>query len=199
MTKYSIDENIEAEVVRELYSKAAELDWTHITDQERTKHYQTWTDDPAIGGRLIPYVSTPQNVRPWIKDGPMKEYVRATYGVGKYAPYVVKSATPVTTLVAKALGSGWTVDLDTLTIKPLTVTIRNDKDEELEQRFTWGPAKDIKHLVWATIEAQANGDSLPRVLCLIDTFVRPVSSSKKSFHMKIGARLGITIKHVTDE
>jgi hypothetical protein len=198
MTRYSIPEDIEAEVVRELYIKAAELNWTHITDQERTKHYRIWTDDPTIGERLLPFVSAPQNVRPWIKDGPMKEYVRATYGVGKYAPYVVKPATPVTTLVTKALGPGWTANLDTLTIKPLTVIIRNDRNEGLEQCFTWGPAKDIKHLVWATIQAQAKGDTLPRVLCLIYTFVRPVSPSKKVFNMKIGALLGITIKHVAD-
>lgn len=198
MTRYAIPDDVEAEVVRQLYRKAAELNWTSITDQERTRYYQIWTDEPAIGGRLLPFVLTAQNVRPWIKDGPMKEYVRATYGVGKYAAYVIKPATPIPTLVEKALGAGWVADLNSLTIKPLTVTIRGDVDEELEKRFTWGPAKDIKHLVWATIEAQANGDPLPRVLCLIDTFVRPVSSAKKVFHLKIGERLGITIKHVTD-
>lgn len=198
MTKYSLPEVLETEVVRLIYAQVAEVNWTQLTDNDRTKIYQAWTEDPQIGGRLLPFMSTDQNIRVWIKNGPIKEHFRATYGVGKYAPCVTRPAIPVHALVTKALGPGWIVDPDSLTIKPLTVTIRRDGIENADERFTWGSAKDFKHLVWATIKDQANGDSLPRVLCLIETFTRPVSTIDKSFHKRVGERLAIAIKHVTD-
>src|ERR1700733_2055700 len=117
MTSYSLPPALEADVVGSLYRQAAELKWTYLTAQDRTRHYQRWTEDPTIGGRLVLFTGKPENVRPWIKDGPMKEYTRATYGVGKYAQYVTQPPTPVGTLVARALGDGWTADLTTLDIK----------------------------------------------------------------------------------
>jgi hypothetical protein len=197
MTSYSLPPDLEAEVVSSLYQQAAELNWTYLTDQDRTKHYQRWTEDPAIGGRLVLFIGKPENVRPWIKDGPMKEYTRATYGVGKYARYVTKPPTAVSTLVAKALGNGWAPDLATLDIKPLSVVIHRT-DEEGDKRFAWGPVKDFKHLVWAAISKQADGDTLPWVVCSIDSFIRPATETQKAFQQRIGRRLDLTITHVTD-
>ncbi|WP_424211998.1 hypothetical protein ACN20G_07795 [Streptomyces sp. BI20] len=199
MSTYALPPDLEEEIVRRLYGRAAELRWTYLPDSERTKRYQMWTADPEIGGKLIPFIGKPENVRPWIKDGPMKEYVRATYGVGKWASCVIEPATPVETLVTRALGPGWHVDLETLEIKPLRVTIRRDDDEEVEQRFAWAPIKDFKHLAWAAISAQAEGDTHPWAICAVDSFVRPVTSKQKATHEKIARRLGLTLAHVTDD
>ncbi|MYS81400.1 hypothetical protein [Embleya scabrispora] len=198
MTTYSLPRDLEEQVVRLLYQRAAELNWAYLPDYERTRQYRSWTADPAIGGRLLAFIGKPEDVRPWIKDGPMKEYARATYGVGKYAPLVAKPATPVGILVSRALDSGWIADLTTLDIKPLKVTIRREDDEEKEQRFAWGPAKDFKHLTWAAITAQANGDSLPWVVCLVDSFVRPVSKTQKAAHQRIAERVRLVVTHVSD-
>ncbi|MFE5621683.1 hypothetical protein ACFQ8S_06435 [Streptomyces virginiae] len=198
MTTYSLPRDLEEQVVRLLYQRAAELNWTYLPDAERTKQYQLWTADPAIGGKLLGFIAKPENVRPWIKDGPMKEYARATYGVGKYAPFVTKPATPVDTLVVKALGPGWVVDLATLDIKPLKVTIRREDNEDEERRFVWGPVKDFKHLAWAAILAQAGGDPLPWAVCVVDSFVRPVSKTQKVSHQRIAERLGLLVAHVSD-
>lgn len=195
MTGYALSDNVEANVVRLLYQQAAELNWTHLKDEDRTKHYQRWTEDPAIGGRLMLFVGRPENVRPWIKDGPMKEYVRATYGVGKYAQYVTQPAVPIDALVSKALGAGWIVDPDTLRIKPLSVVIRRQDDEEHESRFAWGPA--FKHLAWAAIKSQESGDARQWVACVVDSFVKPITSTEKALNLRIGRRLNIAVAHVT--
>ncbi|MEU5356047.1 hypothetical protein CWI85_34970 [Streptomyces albidoflavus] len=198
MTKYAIPSDLEEEVVRLLYRRAADLNWTYLTDTERTRHYQTWTSDPEVGGRLLPFIGKPENVRPWLKDRPMKEYIRATYGVGKWAPLVVKPATPVSALVDRALGSGWNVDIETLDIKPLCVTIRHEDDEEMERRFAWGPMRDFKHLAWAAIVAQAGGDALPWVICTVDSFVRKITPEQRATNERIAKRLGLISAHVTD-
>lgn len=197
MSTYSLPADLEEDIVRVLYEQAAEVNWTYLSDAERTKLYRQWTADPQIGGRLLPFVGVPENVRPWIKDGPMKEYTRATYGVGKYGPLVAKLPTSVETLVEKALGAGWSVDMESLDIKPLKVVIRRE-DEEVEQRFTWGPVRDFKHLAWAAITAQADGDPLPWVICAVDSFVRRVTPAQKATHERIAQRLGLVMAHVTD-
>lgn len=198
MSGYSLPRDLESDIVGLLYKQAADLNWTNLPDAERTKMYRRWTENPDIGGRLELFIGRPESVRTWIKDGPMKEYTRATYGVGKFASCISRPSTSIDTLVAKALGNTWIPDPETLQIKPLSVHIRHMKDEDREQCFAWGPVRDFKHLVWAAISAQANGDPLPWVICVIDSFVRPVTSKQKSFHERIGHRLDLTIKHITD-
>jgi hypothetical protein len=194
----SIDEDVEMEITGRIYAQMVAMDWAHTPDSDHTRAYRTWTEDPQVGGRLRPFLETDDSIRVWLKNGPIKEYPRAIYGVGKYAICVTSPATPVQSLVAKTLGSRWVVDLETLRVKPLMVNIHREERESEEQRFAWGPAKDFKHLVWSAIKDQANGDPLPRVLCLVDTFARQSSTTDKAFHERVGKRLGITIKHVTD-
>ncbi|MGW5987181.1 hypothetical protein ACWFRT_15635 [Streptomyces anulatus] len=198
MSKYAIPTDLEEEVVRLLYKRMADLNWIYLPDSERTSHYVTWTSDPEVGGRLLPFIGKPENVRPWLKDRPMKEYTRATYGVGKWAPLVAKPSTPVSELVVRALGSGWTVDLETLDIKPLRVTIRHEDDEETGRRFAWAPMRDFKHLAWAAIAAQAGGDALPWVICTVDSFVRKITLEQKAKNELIANRLDLISAHVTD-
>ena len=198
MTKYAIPADLEEDVVRLLYKRMADLNWIYLPDAERTRHYVAWTSDPAVGGRLLPFIGKPEKIRPWLKDRPMKEYVRATYGVGKWAPLVAKPSTPVSELVVRALGPCWMVDLETLAIKPLCVTIRREDDEETERCFAWAPMRDFKHLAWAAIAAQADGDALPWVICTVDSFVRKITPEQKATNERIAKRLGLISAHVTD-
>ncbi|MEK2488557.1 hypothetical protein WN990_03260 [Kitasatospora purpeofusca] len=198
MTKYAIPTDLEEEVVRLLYKRMADLNWIYLPDSERTRHYVAWTSGPEVGGRLLPFIGKPEKIRTWLKDRPMKEYVRATYGVGKWAPLVAKPSTPISELVIRALGPGWTVDLETLAIKPLCVTIRREDDEETERRFAWAPMRDFKHLAWAAIAAQAGGDALPWVICTVDSFVRRITLEQRMTNEGIAKRLGLISAHVTD-
>jgi hypothetical protein len=198
MSKYGIPTDLEEEVVRLLYKRVGDLNWTYLTDNDRSSLYKAWTSDPAVGGRLLPFIGSEENIRLWLKNGPMKEYIRATYGVGKWAPLVVKPSTPVSELVVMALGPGWKVDLESLDIKPLRVIIRHEDDEEMEQRFAWAPMRDFKHLAWAAIAAQASGDALPWVICTVDSFVRKITPEQKATNERIAKRIGLISAHVTD-
>lgn len=195
---YDIPGPLEEEIVRLLYKHAEEINWIYLPDSERTSQYNRWVDDAGIGGRLILHLKKAENVRVWIKDGPMKEYARAIYGVGKYAPSVSNPASGVTGLLAKALGAAWEPDMSTRKIKPLRVLARSANSEEEEVWFTWGPAKDLKHLIWAALRAEADGDPTPWVVCLVDSFVKPTPVEEKAAHLRIGQRCGLRIVHVTD-
>jgi hypothetical protein len=195
----SISEDVAIEVTTHVYAQMVAMDWAQIPDSDRTKAYQTWTGDSLVGGRLRPFLGTDDSIRVWLKNGPIKEYPRAIYGLGKYAKCVTNPAGSVQSLVVKALGPGWVANLETLKVKPLSVIIHREDRESEEQRFTWGPTKDFKHLVWAAVKDQANGDPLPRVLCLVDTFASPASTTDKAFHGRVGSLLGITVKHVTNQ
>ncbi|MGK8505268.1 hypothetical protein [Nocardia asiatica] len=198
MITHPIPADIEMDVVRLIYTEGGEDARNGLTDAERTRLYQKWTGDRRIGGRLLPFLGTDDNIRVWIKNGPMKELTRAIFGVGKYKDLVQNPASSVDELVRKALGSGWSVNADSLAVKPLRVLIERDDAEEFEQWFTWGPVRDFKHLAWAAIKTQAEGDSRPWVICAVDSFGNRVESGKKATHERIAKRLGLVVAHVTD-
>lgn len=197
MTTYDMPVEIEEAVVRLLYSRAAELGWPHLTDAERTTQYQYWIDDPEIGGKLLLFIKKPEAVRVWMKDGPMKEYARAVNGIGKYAKFVDTDKVELGALVTKALGPGWVEVPGTQRIKPLRVTVCRENDEGDEMRFCWGPARDLKHLVWRAIVDQAEGDAVPWVLCVVSPFTRPAVKSEVDQRTRLGARLGLRIVDIT--
>ncbi len=113
----ALPQEVEHKVVERLFRDADELGWAALTLPERTVQYARWVQDPEIGGRLLGFM-TSERARVWIKDGPMKEWVRAINGVGKYAPLVGERATRAAVLIRKALGEGWEPDEGTLRIKP---------------------------------------------------------------------------------
>lgn len=59
-----------------LWSSADSLGWATLSDSERSRHYEKWTRDPAIGGQLAHFMD-PRKVRVYIKDSLIKPYERA--------------------------------------------------------------------------------------------------------------------------
>ncbi|WP_424183510.1 hypothetical protein ACOBQX_16075 [Actinokineospora sp. G85] len=190
---YDLPPEFEEAVVRRIYRRAAELDWPRLSDAERTVQYQYWIDDPEIGGKLLLFIKKPEAVRVWMKDTPMKEYARAVNGVGKFAKYVDTVKFDRLALIAKVLGPGWTEVPDSQKVKPLRITVRSDEDEENERRLCWGPPRDIKHLVWRAVLDQANGDSVPWVICVVFPAVAPATKSQIASHERLAARLSLEI------
>ncbi|PKV76453.1 hypothetical protein [Nocardia fluminea] len=197
-TKHPIPSHIDMEVTRLIYAEGGEKSRTGITHAAKTELYRQWTADPRIGGRLLSYLGTDDDVRVWIKNGPMKELARAVNGVGKYKSLVQKPASNVDVLVAKALDASWIVNPDSMDTKPLRVLISHTDDEEREQWFAWAPVVSFKHLVWGALNTQARGDVRPWVLCVVDSFAERVDPSTKAVHERIARRLGLAVSHVTD-
>lgn len=188
-----IPKDIETKVVTRLYGDAKTLDWATLTPQQHSAQYTKWVDEPEVGGRLREYLSA-SDARVWIKDGPMKEWSRSLSGVGKYANLVDGADDTPARLARKALGDGWEVDSDTLRVKPLRVTARNEEDETI---LTWAPATGLKHLVWAALLASAQGDSREWVLCVVETFTKPTPANEKQAHQRLAKRCGLRLVHVS--
>jgi hypothetical protein len=187
-----IPKDIETKVVAKLYNEAAELGWAHMTPQQRSAQYTKWVQDNQVGGRLQEYL-TPEAARVWIKDGPMKEWSRSVSGVGKYAALVEGSGDTQSKLVRKALGDGWSVLPDSLSIKPLRLVAFKDEDETV---VTWAAASELKHMVWAALTASAEGDPRPWVLCIVGTFTKPTPSNEKQAHLRLAQRCALRLVHV---
>ena len=59
-----------------LWERANYLDWSNLSDVERSRYYEQWTRETAIGGTLGHYMD-PRKVRVYIKDSLLKPYEHA--------------------------------------------------------------------------------------------------------------------------
>ena len=71
-----IPETIRNDIKARIWTAADSLRWSTLPDAERAKHYELWTRDPAIGGRLSHFMD-PRKVRVYIKDSLVKPYERS--------------------------------------------------------------------------------------------------------------------------
>ncbi|MFJ3505293.1 hypothetical protein [Streptomyces sp. NPDC090135] len=193
MSKYNIPADVEDAVLRLVYSKAAQADWLALSDDERTRLYQRWTDDPEIGGRLIGHLDSAANVRPWLKDGPMKEYQRALRGGTKYAKYVSKPAATIEEIIEKTLGGEWEVVPRSKRQKPMRAKARKVGSEDEELHFVVGSSSNFKNLLWPAILDRSNGQTAPWTICVIDAFTSPVTREERATHERVARFLGVRV------
>jgi hypothetical protein len=59
-----------------IWERATDLGWSDLSDTDRSRHYEQWTRETAIGGTLAHYMD-PRKVRVYIKDSLLKPYERA--------------------------------------------------------------------------------------------------------------------------
>src|SRR5579863_4483388 len=71
-----IPEAIRDGIREKIWAAADELGWSSIRDSERSRYYELWTRDQAIGGQLAHFMD-PRKVRVYIKDSLLKPYERA--------------------------------------------------------------------------------------------------------------------------
>lgn len=186
---------VETRVVTQLYADATTLGWLNLTPRDHSAQYAEWVQDPEVGGQLRPYLSDDE-LRIWIKDGPMKELSRASNGVGRFADLVPGAAQIPAQLVAQVFGPDWEVRAGTVVGKPLRLTACHTTDDS-EAVLAWGAPADLKHLTWAALKGAADGDTRPWVLCVIETFTRRTPANEKHAHQRLAERCQLTVKHVT--
>jgi hypothetical protein len=192
VTDYKIPPNVEKLVVTRIYAQADEAQWPHLQDADRTRLYREWTMDPEIGGRLLGFVEQQANIRPWLKDCPMKEYERARRGEGKYAKYVSRPAATLEQMVKATFGTDWEVIPGTIRQKPMRARIREAGTEE-ERNFVVGSAAHLKHLAWPALLDRSNGETWPWTICVVNPFRAPVPPEKKEEHRRVAEFLGLRI------
>lgn len=72
----TIPDAIRDDIRDRLWAVADSLRWSNLPDSDRARHYELWTRDPAIGGRIGHYMD-PRRVRVYIKDSLIKPYERS--------------------------------------------------------------------------------------------------------------------------
>ena len=141
-----------AAVVSTLYGRADAEGWSNLGPSDRTRLYTGWVEDPAVGGILTRFM-TPEQARAWIKDGPMKEYERASRGAGRYAAYGRSGGTTAGDVVRIALGGDAAVELGTERVKPFHCQARDSHGDLVF--LAWGQSRSFKDLLWAALRAAA--------------------------------------------
>lgn len=148
MTLSEVPELIRSEVITELYRQAAELDWEFLSITEKKLQYRRWVEDPRVGGRLHSFWDD-HRIGTWIKDTPMKEYVRVQEGFGSMAMYAASRYDPAPELLVQAaLGQKWALKRGSLDEKPMHCVAVSDG---VQRYVCWGKPGTFRDLIWAAL------------------------------------------------
>jgi len=154
-----------------LWERAANLGWSGLADAERSRHYEQWTRETAIGGTLAHYMDA-RKVRVYIKDSLLKPYERARM-----------SDTEQDILVALDIDSGLGV-LDRY-IKPHGMRFIDG------QIIAWGKSRDWKLILMAMYERTALSPGSTSFGAVLLESGNTADDSTRILVREAGKRLGI--------
>jgi len=118
-----------------LWERANDLGWSGLSDVERSRYYEQWTRETAIGGTLGHYMD-PRKVRVYIKDSLLKPYERARVSGTEQDILVVLDVDPTHEVVHRY-------------IKPHGLRFIDG------QIIAWGKSRDWKLILMAMYERTA--------------------------------------------
>jgi len=118
-----------------IWERATNLGWHELPDNEKARHYEQWTREPAIGGTLGHYMD-PRKVRVYIKDSLLKPYERARVSGTEQD-------------ILGALGIDPMLEVAQRFIKPHGLRFVDG------QIIGWGKSRDWKHILMAMYERGA--------------------------------------------
>lgn len=178
-------------VVKALYADADRLDWAHLPINKRTAQYDKWVTDPEIGGVLTNYM-TAETARSWIKDGPMKEYLRASQGAGRYAAFGSSPSVTSEQIAKHALGTDAAVVEGSIGVKPFHCVGILDQTQTY---IAWGEAKNFRYLVWACLTYLADQPNGTATIVVTETMADPTTAAEKARHTAIAERCALGLKY----
>ncbi|MFF5857120.1 hypothetical protein ACFY8B_16015 [Streptomyces sp. NPDC012751] len=151
-----LPEPIRLEIFAELARHFDAARWEEVSPPAATEMYDRFARDPKIGGRLAQFMPT-EKIRPWIKDGPAKQYRRALEGLGPMAQMTSREYPGPRSVVRLALGAGWTPRAETLDVKPMRCFADGPDGEAAF--VTWGPMSSLQGMVWHACLRRAESES----------------------------------------
>ena len=181
-------------VIIALYAEAERIGWETLAPTERSTRYDRWVEDPDVGGVLAPFM-TPEGIRSWIKDGPMKEYARAQRGAGRYARLGRTGGTDATDVAARALGVGAQVTPDSLGVKPAHCVATTASGEAAY--LVWGSSANFRNLLWAALRA-ATADGLAAHIVVLEPPTQPTPTTDVRSQQAIAARCAVGLHYLTE-
>ena len=127
-----LPDNVRDRIRELLWERATDLGWSGLADIERSRYYEQWTRETAIGGTLAYYMD-PRKVRVYIKDSLLKPYERARVSGTEQDILAVLDINPTLSVVQRY-------------IKPHGICFIDDKI------IAWGKSRDWKLILMAMYE-----------------------------------------------
>jgi hypothetical protein len=187
-----LPDHIRTEIITKLYRQAAELDWELLSAGKKKDQYRRWVEDPCVGGRLNAFWDD-HRIGTWIKDTPMKEYVRAQEGFGPMAPFAASRYVPgPDQLVKSALGEDWEIKEGSLDEKPMHCLAVSGR---AERYVCWGRPGVFRDLTWAALNKAITMTARPAIIVAMQD--GPAASAvERALQQSIAERCGIDIHYV---
>jgi hypothetical protein len=189
-TLYRLDlpRHVRDVVLPAVYRKADEVNWQTLSPKSRNDQFTQWVDDPAVGGELANYFTT-HGMRVWLKDGPMKEYLRAKRGQGPYARFVPTTYQSADEIVTEACGRDWYIAQGSQGTRPEHCIATNGTSTRY---VCWGPTIDFKDLLFAALNA---ADETSIIVLLHDPN-ETISSDRQNKYSELAHRAGAKLTHM---
>lgn len=154
-----------------IWRTADELGWSFLTDSDRSRYYEQWTRDPAIGGQLAHFMD-PRKVRVYIKDSLLKPYERAKLLDNEDE-------------IWRQLDQSRPTEVAESFIKP------HGRRLEDGRIVCWGKSRDWKLILMAVFErARSSHGALPFGAVLLETG-QTSEEQKRAIVKDAAARLGV--------
>jgi hypothetical protein len=183
-----------ARVVTVLYADADVRGWDTLPLADRSRAYSEWVEDERVGGILTKYM-TPEAARSWIKDGPMKEYSRATRGTGRYSRFGRQGGTGPVDIAVTALGPAAVIIDGSVGVKPSHCHAETASGEMVY--LVWGEARNFRNLLWAALRASIETDYCAHIV-VTEPPGKATTTDEVLTHKALAERCGLSVHHMRE-
>lgn len=154
-----------------LWKRATDLGWSSLPDTDRSRYYEQWTREEAIGGKLGHYMD-PRKIRVYIKDSLLKSYERTRVSSTEQDILAVLDIDPNLKVIRRY-------------IKPHGLLFIDDK------LVAWGKSRDWKLILMAVYErAVMNQGTIAFGTVLLESG-NTLDESRRTLVRGAAAQLGI--------
>lgn len=168
----AVPQEIRNRIRQKIWDKADELDWSRLSDLDRTTWYENWSKEKDVGGALAHFMD-PRKVRVYIKDSLLKPYLRRQLENGAAHAMLAVGLSQDVIVVKK------TYD------KPHGRLLIDG------QIICWGNSRDWKSIVISVFERAYRLDNgVPYAAVLIETG-NTANSGVRDMIKDVGSKLGL--------
>lgn len=173
MTAVNVPRTIRAQLRADVWRRADALDWAHLSLADKTRYYQLWAEDDAIGGLLAQYIDR-GSVRHYLKESLLDDYTE-------------KQQTD-DSLVRRVLGISPDAPVRRAYRKPHGRCLADGR------LVCWGPAKNWKAILMALYERSHVADGVHPYAAVLHQAEGTYSEvSVRSMVEEAATRLGIDV------
>lgn len=168
------------EVIAQIVVEAADEDWDHIPQADKSALIARWVAAPQIGRRLAPLLGSDAEVRLWIKDVGLKNRARGLLP-------------PAADVARAVLGEDAVVRPKSVGIKPLRCVA---DDAGTATFIAWDRVANAKHLVWAALVKRDEGFAGAIVIAFVERVTALTPQPERERIERIASPCGLTVRWI---